>query len=44
MDKGFDITSYILGIKDGAKNVTIESDSYSFTDPESDGNIIIAEV
>lgn len=44
MDIGFDMTSYILGVKDGAKNVVIESDSYSFTDPDSDGNIIIAEV
>lgn len=44
MDIGFDSTSYVMGLEDGRKAVVIESDSYSFTDPESDGNIIIAEV
>ena len=40
----FDMTSYILGIERGRTPIVIESDSYQFTDPDSDGNIVITEV
>ena len=44
MDDGFDITSYVIGLQDGRKAIVIDSDTYEFTDPNMDGNIIITEV
>jgi len=40
-----DILSYLLGLKSGekkGKDVEIESD-YIFTDPNSDGNIVVTK-
>lgn len=40
----FDITSFILGKKAGGKDVVLSEDSdYTFSDPNSDGNIEIEE-
>lgn len=43
-----DTLSYILGFetaqRKGTSQVVIESDSYTFTDPNGDGNIEITEV
>lgn len=40
-----DITSYVLGVDKGRSDpIVIESDTYQFTDPDSDGNIVITEV
>lgn len=42
-----DIISYamghIQGEKDGEKHVTIEGSNYTFTDENTDGNIVIEE-
>ena len=39
-----DITSYILGQKSGKGSVVIEEGTdYTFTDAETDGNIVIEE-
>lgn len=43
MDIGFDITSYVMGLKDGRKVLRIDSDTYEFLDPELDGHIAIKE-
>ena len=43
----FDITSYLLGEvkgkRDGQGTVVMETDAYTFTDADSDGNVVIAE-
>ena len=39
-----DIVSYILGYEAAGEAVVIESDSYTFTDTDSDGTIVIEEV
>lgn len=40
----FDIISYIFGKKAGEKNVVLSDDSnYTYSDPNSDGNIVIEE-
>lgn len=38
-----DMMSYILGNSAGKGNVVIEGNGYTYTDPESDGNIVITE-
>ena len=42
-----DIISYILGFKkgkeEGTGNVILEGDDYTFTDAQSDGNIVITK-
>ena len=42
-----DIISYIIGLlkgrKEGSSNVVLEGDSYTFTDSQSDGNIVITK-
>lgn len=43
----FDITSYLMGTikgqKDAQGTVILETDAYTFTDADSDGNVVIAE-
>ena len=43
----FDVVSYILGLvkgKDvGKQTVVIEGDAYTFTDTNSDGNIVVTK-
>ena len=42
-----DILSYLLGLLKGRKesnNVTIDSDTYIFTDAAMDGNVVVEEV
>ena len=43
----FDITSYLMGTvkgkKDGQGTVVMETDAYTFTDANSDGNVVIEE-
>lgn len=43
----FDVISYILGLvkgkEEGTGNVVLEGDSYTFTDSQSDGNIVITK-
>lgn len=40
-----DIISYVIGLKNGEKTVTLDSESgYTFTDANSDGNVVIEEV
>ena len=43
-----DILSYIIGLlkgrKQGKGEVTLDGDSYTFSDPQHDGNITITEV
>ena len=42
-----DMTSYLMGIITGIKKgtgvIVLDSDAFTFTDPDSDGNIVIAE-
>lgn len=48
MDVMLDLISYIFGYKkgrkDGASDVVIAGDTYTYTDPNNDGNIVITEV
>lgn len=40
----FDLLSFLLGKKAGEKDVVLSDDSnYTYTDPNSDGNIEISE-
>ena len=39
----FDLFSYILGKKKGAGEVELTGTDYTFTDENSDGNIVIEE-
>ena len=43
----FDVISYILGLvkgkEEGTGNVVLEGDDYTFTDAQSDGNIVITK-
>lgn len=40
-----DFISYIIGLikgrKEGTQDVVLEGDSYTFTDPNSDGNVVM---
>ena len=40
-----DFISYIIGLikgrKEGTQNVVLEGDSYTFTDPNNDGNVVM---
>lgn len=40
----FDVISYLIGFAGGEKHVILEDgEEYTFTDPNSDGNIVIQE-
>lgn len=40
----FDITSYVMGKVAGAGKVVIEGgEEYTFSDPDSDGNVVITK-
>ena len=43
----FDVVSYILGLtkgkEDGKQTVVLEGDAYTFTDANSDGNIVVTK-
>ena len=47
MSNTFDFVAYIMGLvkgkKDGADTVILETDAYTFTDADSDGNVVIEE-
>lgn len=38
-----DMFSYILGLLKGKKDLVITGSGYTFTDPQTDGNIVITE-
>lgn len=38
-----DMFSYILGLLRGKKELVITGSGYTFTDPRTDGNIVITE-
>ena len=37
------VVSYLIGYFKGRKNVILDGDGYSYTDSNSDGNIVIEE-
>ena len=43
----FDIVAYLMGYgkgeKDGTGSVVMETDAYTFTDANADGNVVIEE-
>lgn len=43
MNVGFDMDSYIIGKKDGAGNIVLSGDGFTFTDPDNDGNIVVSK-
>ena len=38
-----DFFAFLMGLIQGRQNIVLDSDSYTFTDEESDGNIVIEE-
>ena len=38
-----DFFAFLTGLIQGRQNIVLDSDNYTFTDEESDGNIVIEE-
>ena len=38
-----DFFAFLMGLIQGRQNIVLDSDNYTFTDEESDGNIVIEE-